>query len=568
MEANLYLAVAYGCYWLLFRKQTFYTANRVYLLLSTVICFVMPVVQLGTPGRSHRALQPQQTITIISQSTHLVSKQPTIEPLITRNKAATALYTTGAILAFTLFVLKLYSLFKLIFKNTRIKHKGYTLICLNNSPAPFSFLGYLFVECNRQVEDAVLQHELVHIRQKHSWDILFTELVKIISWFNPLVYLLQNSLKALHEFEADSKASGAEQKDEYVNFLIAQAYQTSGVPFANHFSNQQLLKSRIMKLYQKRSGKLARLNYLVAIPLCAGLLCASTLAFSKDYGWIKLNLKTQKVSELMQKTSSDTSAKKLRLKVTSGGVTGITDKLEIKGKPGQTFIYTAKTLVEEDKKLLLKNYGIRVEITSALATTTSIVSPPTPPTASRQPKKPAVVAITPRVMEEVKGLPPPPDVKPVKNKSEKAMQPGTLSSAINDSKGRLISALPGLKHFVGNVFLGSSPEMQFDNMTDEYLIRPQKVYIQVNNPKMENIEPNKPIVFGDNPIYLIDGKIYTVDELERRSASISTKNKTGRLLHAEKVIYHKPNNPDDIAKYGSIAKDGIEEFVGIISSNL
>jgi TonB family protein len=188
-----------------------------------------------------------------------------------------------------LFIIKLYSLLKLILNNKHLKQDNYTLVCVKQTSTPFSFFGYLFVSSFNDLPQTVLKHELVHIRQKHSWDIVFTEFLKIINWFNPVVYLLQNSLKALHEFEADQHAAGTNQhQDDYVDFLIAQAYSSSQVPFANHFSNQQLLKSRIMKLYQTRSGKLARLNYLMAVPLCAGLLCASTLAFSKNYGWIEI----------------------------------------------------------------------------------------------------------------------------------------------------------------------------------------------------------------------------------------------------------------------------------------
>lgn len=378
LEANLYLAVAYSCYWLLFRKQTFYTANRAYLLASTVICFVIPLVQFTALQHQTEVAKPIQTTTSINYAVHNAIAPATNNGLITQNKAITALYLMTAAAMLVLFLIKLYSLLKLISQNKHNKQVGYTLVYVDQTSTPFSFFGYLFVKDSSQLQETILRHELTHIRQKHSWDIVFTELLKIINWFNPVVYLLQNSLKALHEFEADRCATDSNHQDNYVNMLISQAYQTSGVPFANHFSNQQLLKSRIMKLYQKRSGKLARLNYLVALPLCAGLLCASTIAFSKDYGWIKIN-SNKHFRELANKPV-DSVKSNTRLKVTSGDVTAITDKLELKRNKGKKTIFTAKDLTPGDQKMLLQNFGIKVERTNTTASTTSIlVLPPLPP---------------------------------------------------------------------------------------------------------------------------------------------------------------------------------------------
>jgi hypothetical protein len=383
LEANLYLAVAYGCYWLLFRKQTFYTANRIYLLASTVLCFVIPLAQLTALQHQTEVLPPVQTTMQISYAAPDATAPATNSGFITQNKAITALYIIPAAALVVLFLIKLYSLLKLIFRNRHIRQVGYTLVFVDQTSTPFSFFGYLFVKDRSQLQEVILRHELAHIHQKHSWDIVLTELLKIINWFNPVVYLLQNSLKELHEFEADRCATVSNHQDDYVNILISQAYQTSGVPFANHFSNQQLLKSRIMKLYQKRSCKLARLNYIMAVPLCAGLLCASTLAFSKNYGWIKINTNKKLHNPALPviKTPIDTAQKKTRLKVTSGGVTGITDKLELKGNKGKKTVFTAQDLTAQDQKMLMQNFRIKLELTNALSTTTSILVPPPPPPA-------------------------------------------------------------------------------------------------------------------------------------------------------------------------------------------
>jgi len=429
LEANLYLAVAYGCYWLLFRKQTFYTANRIYLLAITVLCFVIPLVQFNRPEAQAAPVKQGKNAVIVNYAEMMATSTPTQESFLTANKALQALYLTVSVSMFVYLAIKLYSLLKLVFRNKRQPRKNHTLVYVDDEHTPFSFFGYLFVDKSGDMNEVMLRHEMVHIRQKHSWDIMFTEVLKIINWFNPVVYLLQNSLKALHEFEADRCAvTNKYNQDNYVDFLIAQAYHSSGVPFAHQFSNKQLLKSRIMKLYQKRSGRLVRLNYLVALPLCAGLLCASTMAFSKDYGWIKIGLNELKNSSV----PVDSVARKLRLKVTSNGMTGITEKLEIKGYPGKKMIYTAQTLTALDRKHLMQNFGIGVETTTASATTTSLVFPTPPP----PPVKPSSI--------KSHDIPPPPPPSALKSvyKGSKLPPPPPPPSALKPSKTIGVAPFP------------------------------------------------------------------------------------------------------------------------------
>jgi beta-lactamase regulating signal transducer with metallopeptidase domain len=95
----------------------------------------------------------------------------------------------------------------------------------------------------------------VHIRQKHSADIVFLELIKIINWFNPLIYLLQMSLKTMHEYIADEQTAAQESDAiSYSSFLVNNAYGLNGSSLAHSFFNYNLLKKRIIMLNQKRSG--------------------------------------------------------------------------------------------------------------------------------------------------------------------------------------------------------------------------------------------------------------------------------------------------------------------------
>jgi len=271
-EANLYLAVFYCCYCLFLNKETHYTLNRIYLLFSCVASFILPLIQIGWLKPAEQAVQD---VVVPVAAAHFTWQDGLLYS-----------YVTGVLIFTIQFTIKLYQLQKLTHKKPALVNHGYKLIYLEESTTAFSFFNYLFIGTDAPEAELITRHELVHIQQKHSADIIFLELFKIINWFNPLVYLLQNSLKTVHEYIADEQtAVQGTDALTYSAFLVNNAYGLSGSSITHSFFNYNLLKKRIIMLHQQRSGSLARLKYLVAIPLCAGLLCESTLGFSKTYGW-------------------------------------------------------------------------------------------------------------------------------------------------------------------------------------------------------------------------------------------------------------------------------------------
>jgi len=315
LEANLYLCVFYAGYCLFLNKETHYTLNRIYLLLSCLISFVLPVVQIGWL----KAIESPATAFIIPRNgKQIIDHKPAAQPVLTFQDLLFYVYILGAIVLTVVLLVRLYQLAKLTKATKTLVDDKYKLISIEGSNTAFSFFNYLFIGTKTQTNNIIIRHELVHIRQKHSADIVFLELIKIINWFNPLIYLLQISLKTIHEYIADEQTAAQESDAlSYSSFLVSNAYGLNGSSLAHSFFNYNLLKKRIIMLNQKRSGKLARLKYLVAVPISAGLLCASTLVFSKSYGFIDLMPKPQIVtpSANLQTSSADTTkADPIRIK--------------------------------------------------------------------------------------------------------------------------------------------------------------------------------------------------------------------------------------------------------------
>ncbi|WP_184541698.1 M56 family metallopeptidase [Mucilaginibacter sp. FT3.2] len=323
IEANIYLAVFYACYCLFLAKETHYTLNRAYLLLSCIASFILPVIQIGVL----KPIEKVPEIAIVAYNTVTQANSATEVDYTTLDDALWAAYIVGiAVLALLLFI-KLFKLINLTTSGKTLIDNKYKLIDVEDMDTAFSFFNYLFIGTKTTGSDIIIRHELVHIRQKHSADIIFIEVLKVISWFNPIIYLMQISLKTLHEYIADEQTATHETDAvTYSTFLVDNAYGLNGSSITHSFFNYNLLKKRIIMLNQKRSGRLARLKYLVAVPICAGMLCASTLAFSKNYGWVDIapkhntlpaNVKTTPAIKSPNAAADTTARSRIKTKATT-----------------------------------------------------------------------------------------------------------------------------------------------------------------------------------------------------------------------------------------------------------
>ncbi|HEY9195373.1 MAG TPA: M56 family metallopeptidase, partial [Mucilaginibacter sp.] len=432
LEANIYLSVFYAAYYLFLKNETHYTLNRAYLLLSSIISFVLPVMQVGvlkqapitTPAP---AITNQETTAAVNIILKPQAVMPTTGYQLDWNDALWCVYITGIAILTLLLVIKLFRLVNMTTSGNTLIDNRYKMIDVEDGETAFSFFNYLFIGTKIKGSNIIIRHELVHIRQKHSADIIFIELIKIINWFNPVIYLIQLSLKSVHEYIADEQTA-AQETDAltYSSFLVNNAYGVTGPSVTHSFFNYNLLKKRIIMLNQKRSGNLARLKYLLALPLCAGMLCASTLAFSKNYGWVDLAPKPKPMQLPADKATpppADTSSKsRIRTRsTTSKGfsydetgylINNKTDfRVIITDKNGDQKEYYKSKATPAELAMLKEKYGYTFPKTLVYP---KLPPPPAPPgvgpvkTAHRLPPPPPVAPVI--SADIVKRPPPPPPV--------------------------------------------------------------------------------------------------------------------------------------------------------------
>lgn len=283
LEANLYLAVFYGFYRLFLHKETFYSLNRFYLIMATLIAFSLPLLQMGYLNNLFGKQQEVYTVIIPSK---IAEKDLsfTINDLI----------ICGYLIIAIAFALKMcFSIYKIIVLAIHAKKETTGTVTYVELPddadTAFSFFNLLFLNPGITAKNTVLKHEMVHIRQKHSLDIIFFEIIQIIAWFNPATYFIKKDIKLLHEYIADEVTTNTDMhKHEYAMFLIQNSFGVVPSRLTNQIFNQSILKRRINMLNKEKSTGRARLKLLFVLPIAGGMLCASTMAFTKDYAMIDL----------------------------------------------------------------------------------------------------------------------------------------------------------------------------------------------------------------------------------------------------------------------------------------
>ena len=278
------LAVFYLFYKLLMSRDTFHRFNRFALLGLLVLSSLLPLVEASV--NSPAAVQ--ETMLTLEQLLLLADIQPEGESMAAATPSATVLWLRAALLVYltgiVFFIVRnlcsLARLGRLIRQGKREaldsylpdrKEKNVRLVVHDHDIAPFSWMHWIVIARKDLEENGreILIHELAHIRNRHSWDLLLADLCIFVQWFNPAAWLLKQELQNIHEYEADETVlrEGVNARN-YQMLLIKKAVGTRLYSMANNF-NHSSLKKRITMMLKEKSNPWARAKYLYILPLAA-----------------------------------------------------------------------------------------------------------------------------------------------------------------------------------------------------------------------------------------------------------------------------------------------------------
>ncbi|MBQ9555099.1 MAG: M56 family metallopeptidase [Muribaculaceae bacterium] len=175
---------------------------------------------------------------------------------------------------------------RIIGNGEKIKcEQGFILVKSNQVQSPFNWMTFIVMPNDLQESgiNAIMTHELAHLKKRHSLDLILAEVVLALQWFNPAAWMLRADLQAVHEFEADDAVvQSCGNYKEYEEILIGQVTAMSAGLLANGFT-EQTLKQRIIMLHKKKSSRKRVLKalYLVAI-IAASMVANATTVYTTE----------------------------------------------------------------------------------------------------------------------------------------------------------------------------------------------------------------------------------------------------------------------------------------------
>ncbi len=292
----LSIAILWVVYRLLFINSNRLVFNRTFLIIALGFSLILPAAGIIIGRSTPQIVSYKQSLfsgimldevvitaegVAISAQTDNIAAEDMGEALVTaptRNfniwHYIWIIYIIGAGIAALIFLIKLGKLLFIIIRSPKKKMPGYTAVFTGKEHGSYSFFNYAFFP-NENVSPEIVRHEMSHIAHHHSADILFVELMMIIQWFNPFIYLYKRELQSLHEYMADRDvvATGIDKQ----NYMMLILQQCTAVDFSNMSNNFSFLltKKRIKMITQSKKAKGVVIKALLTLPLFALLLFAN-----------------------------------------------------------------------------------------------------------------------------------------------------------------------------------------------------------------------------------------------------------------------------------------------------
>ena len=286
LKASLLLTLLFGVYYFLFNSNSNHQLKRGILLLILGMAVSFPLIQLSTSSTLiTQATSEQPGFLPNTQLSKLPITYQPIEATYSENAKYTTqqilllVYSAGIIISFLLLLVEALRLYRWSKTGTKILIYKTEVTLHAKVKSPFSFWGKIFLPSTQMYDKETLQaivvHEMAHVKQRHSFDSSLTAIAQCVLWYNPVIYLLHRQIKLNHELIADSKTIAQVGQASYAKSLLKICMDGYTSPLAHAFSQKTSLTKRLKAMKNTPSKK-----YKTAIAL--GSICIfSLLLFSQ-----------------------------------------------------------------------------------------------------------------------------------------------------------------------------------------------------------------------------------------------------------------------------------------------
>ena len=267
--------ILYYTYRLLFGKCNRFNVCRIILLTMSVFAFVFPFISIKISGQMPEYFFIMDNVEFLSNDEINLEADNVKNNSLSFMQIISAIYIVGVILSFVKMFFNIHKINKIkkgkkfeIIDNVKIIHT-------NENHIPFSFFYCIYLpdEINNPL---ILKHEMSHVKNHHSLDVILMEMMISFQWFNPYIYKMKKELQNVHEYIADNEAVEDEtDKSNYMMLLLQQCTADNFNTVANNFSFL-LTKKRISMITQKQKTKRMVMRLLLTLPVFAMLILLNT----------------------------------------------------------------------------------------------------------------------------------------------------------------------------------------------------------------------------------------------------------------------------------------------------
>jgi beta-lactamase regulating signal transducer with metallopeptidase domain len=296
LKLSISLSLVYVFYQFVLRRLTFYNWNRFYLVTYTLLSLFIPLINI-TPVLERNEIGESGIIRFVPSldNFNAGASSHTLQEKITETNSwgvwhwCLFVLFAGAFLLLARLVVQLLSFKKIIRQAELISDEEIKLYQVNQSIIPFSFGKSIFINHHLHGDEElkdIIRHEIVHVSQKHSFDIIWSEIICILNWYNPFAWFIRKAIRQNLEFIADNKVLQTGIDKKQYQYLLLKVIGNNHFSIAPNF-NFSSLKKRIAMMNKMKSAKMHLVKFLFVLPLMAVLL----LAFRNNSG--RKNLLTE-----------------------------------------------------------------------------------------------------------------------------------------------------------------------------------------------------------------------------------------------------------------------------------
>ena len=284
IKSTLSLIVLISIYFLILENEKMAVFNRFYLLFSIIFSFSLPFITievLATPSNvifQETVFRPEKSVIAIADEA--INYYQIISWIV---------YGIGASFFLFRFVKNINDISSRIKRYPIVEYNNSKLVLLDEKTLPHTFLNTIFINKsdyeNRNIEDELYTHELTHVTQKHTLDILFIEIIKCVFWFNPILIFYKKAIQLNHEFLADEKVVNSYNNTPvYQSLLLSKANEKQPYYLASNL-NYLITKKRLIMMSKKTKKQITILKKVALTPIFAGLIyfmCVESVAQEKE----------------------------------------------------------------------------------------------------------------------------------------------------------------------------------------------------------------------------------------------------------------------------------------------